>query len=81
VTNQLAVDTSIHWHGILLPYQMDGVPGIGFKGIAPYWFEIDAMAYIGLEWAKQFGQTADFSRTAGEDTSETRWVAGLRFWF
>ena len=26
VTNQLAVDTSIHWHGILLPFQMDGVP-------------------------------------------------------
>ena len=35
VTNNLAVDTSIHWHGILLPYQMDGVPGISFKGIAP----------------------------------------------
>ena len=35
VTNRLAVDTSIHWHGILLPYQMDGVPGISFKGIAP----------------------------------------------
>ena len=35
VTNRLAEDTSIHWHGILLPYQMDGVPGISFKGIAP----------------------------------------------
>ena len=35
VTNQLQVATSIHWHGILLPYQMDGVPGISFKGIAP----------------------------------------------
>ncbi|MEH6540731.1 copper resistance system multicopper oxidase [Halopseudomonas sp.] len=35
VTNRLPVDTSIHWHGILLPYQMDGVPGISFKGIAP----------------------------------------------
>ena len=35
VTNRLAVATSIHWHGILLPYQMDGVPGISFKGIAP----------------------------------------------
>lgn len=35
VTNRLQVDTSIHWHGILLPYQMDGVPGISFKGIAP----------------------------------------------
>jgi CopA family copper-resistance protein len=35
VTNRLAEETSIHWHGILPPYQMDGVPGISFKGIAP----------------------------------------------
>lgn len=35
VTNRLPVSTSIHWHGIILPYQMDGVPGISFAGIAP----------------------------------------------
>ncbi|HEY1072037.1 copper resistance system multicopper oxidase [Brevundimonas sp.] len=35
VTNQLDEDTSIHWHGILLPFQMDGVPGISFPGIKP----------------------------------------------
>ena len=35
VTNRLSVPTSIHWHGIILPYQMDGVPGISFEGIAP----------------------------------------------
>ena len=35
VTNRLAEETSIHWHGIILPYQMDGVPGISFTGIAP----------------------------------------------
>ena len=35
VTNHLPVATSIHWHGILLPFQMDGVPGISFAGIAP----------------------------------------------
>jgi len=35
VTNRLSEETSIHWHGILLPYQMDGVPGISFHGIAP----------------------------------------------
>ncbi len=29
-------DTSIHWHGILLPFQMDGVPGISFPGIKPH---------------------------------------------
>ncbi len=35
VTNRLPVDSSIHWHGILLPFRMDGVPGISYKGIAP----------------------------------------------
>ena len=35
VTNRLPVDTSIHWHGILLPPEMDGVPGISFAGIKP----------------------------------------------
>ncbi|TYP92163.1 copper-resistance protein, CopA family [Fodinibius salinus] len=35
VTNELEDTTSIHWHGILLPFQMDGVPGVSFDGIAP----------------------------------------------
>ncbi len=36
VTNHMDVPTSIHWHGILLPGEMDGVPGFnGFPGIAP----------------------------------------------
>ncbi len=35
VTNNLDEDTSIHWHGIILPEGMDGVPGISFAGIAP----------------------------------------------
>jgi CopA family copper-resistance protein len=35
VANHLAEDTSIHWHGLLVPFQMDGVPGISFPGIKP----------------------------------------------
>jgi CopA family copper-resistance protein len=37
VTNHLAEDTSIHWHGLILPSAQDGVPGIstGFNGIKP----------------------------------------------
>ena len=35
VSNRLRVPTSIHWHGIILPFRMDGVPGISFDGIAP----------------------------------------------
>ena len=33
VTNRLRETTSIHWHGIILPFEMDGVPGISFPGI------------------------------------------------
>ena len=33
--NNLAEDTSIHWHGIILPTEMDGVPGISFDGVKP----------------------------------------------
>lgn len=35
VTNNLDEDSSIHWHGLLLPFQMDGVPGVSFPGIKP----------------------------------------------
>lgn len=35
VSNNLAVDSSIHWHGIILPSNMDGVPGLSFAGIRP----------------------------------------------
>jgi CopA family copper-resistance protein len=35
VTNALDEDSSVHWHGLLLPFQMDGVPGISFPGIRP----------------------------------------------
>ncbi|WP_284126364.1 copper resistance system multicopper oxidase [Parerythrobacter aestuarii] len=35
VTNTLDEDTSIHWHGLLLPFQFDGVPGVSFPGIGP----------------------------------------------
>lgn len=37
--------------------------------------------YAGVEWAGKFGGTKDLARSAGVDTSETRLVAGLRFWF
>ena len=35
VTNRLREITSIHWHGVLLPPDMDGVPGVSFGGIKP----------------------------------------------
>ena len=35
VVNDLDEDSSIHWHGLLVPPQHDGVPGISFPGIKP----------------------------------------------
>jgi len=35
VKNTLREWSSIHWHGLLLPPEMDGVPGVSFKGIPP----------------------------------------------
>ncbi|MEO8599492.1 MAG: copper resistance protein B [bacterium] len=37
--------------------------------------------YIGVERSSKFGETADLTRVAGERSAETRWVAGVRFWF
>ena len=35
VTNNLRQDTSIHWHGLILPFDQDGVPDISYPGIKP----------------------------------------------
>src|SRR3546814_14121304 len=36
VENTLDEDSSIHWHGLIVPFQMDGVPGVRFPGIKPH---------------------------------------------
>lgn len=37
--------------------------------------------YIGVNWTRLFGQTADFAREEGTDIDETQFVAGVRVWF
>lgn len=37
--------------------------------------------YIGVNWTRKFGQTADFAKADGEDTSDVQFVAGIRIWF
>ena len=36
VTNALDEESSVHWHGLLVPFQYDGVPGVSFPGIGPH---------------------------------------------
>ena len=53
VANHLAQDTSIHWHGLLLPFQFDGVPGVSFPGIKPgetFVYELLALRQSGTYW-------------------------------
>lgn len=46
-----------------------------------YAFRREFAPYIGFSWSKSFGNTADFVRLEGEDTSSSQFVAGIRVWF
>lgn len=46
-----------------------------------YEIEQEIAPYIGVEWRKQTGDTARFSRSAGEDPETISLVAGIRIWF
>lgn len=37
--------------------------------------------YIGVNWVKRYGNSADFSRAAGQDVDDTQFVIGVRAWF
>ncbi|VAW98614.1 Copper resistance protein B [hydrothermal vent metagenome] len=37
--------------------------------------------YIGINWNKKYGQTADYARADGEDISDAQFVVGIRAWF
>lgn len=55
----------------------DALAGVRLR----YEFTRQFAPYAGIEWAGKFDETANFARAAGEKTRETRWVAGMRFWF
>lgn len=92
VTNRLNRPTSIHWHGIILPYQMDGVPGISFAGIAPgqtftyqftvqqsgtYWYH----SHSGFqEMTGMYGSIIILPKTRGEQRADRDYVVQLSDW-
>lgn len=55
----------------------NGVAGIRLR------YEINRQfaPYIGVERSSKFGKTADMARASSVSTGDTRWVAGVRFWF
>ncbi|MCB1727488.1 MAG: copper resistance protein B, partial [Gammaproteobacteria bacterium] len=141
-------DLQVGWRHDIRPKPDRDWLAIGFEGLAPYWFEVDAAAfigeggqvgarleaeyewmftqrwvlspelkvnlhtkndeatgtgsglsdtelglrlryeirrefapYIGVNWVKKYGNTADFARDEGEDTDDVQFVAGVRAWF
>ena len=59
----------------------DGVSAVKAGLRLRYEIRREFAPYIGIERANRFGKTADFARAAGDEAHETRWVAGVRFWF
>lgn len=37
--------------------------------------------YIGVEWGRSLGETADYARARGQDPEDTRLVVGVKAWF
>ena len=141
-------DVQVGWRHDFRPEPQRDWLAVGIKGLAPYWFEVDATAYartdgslfarldveyefmitqrlilspelevdvfsrkdeqrgigsglstaelglrlryeirrefapyIGVNWEKSFGDTADFARDEGESTSALQFVVGIRAWF
>ena len=52
---------------------------IGFR--VRYEFTRQFAPYVGVEWTHKFGSTADYAKLAGQSSSETEFVAGVKFWF
>jgi len=79
----LTPDIEVNFYG-----QDDAVVGVG-SGLSDlevglrlrYEIRREFALYIGVNWSKLFGNTADFARIAGEKSSETQLVIGLRAWF
>ena len=68
--------------------QNDAVRGIG-SGLSDiqtglrlrYEIRREFAPYVGVNWSKKFGNSADFARTEGEDIDDLQWVIGIRAWF
>ena len=58
-----------------------GLSDVAFGVRLRYEFRREFAPYIGVERVTRYGDTADLLRAAGKATGETRFVAGLRFWF
>lgn len=58
-----------------------GLSSMDFSLRLRYEMRREFAPYIGLNWSKKWGETADLVEAAGEDADDMHWVAGIRSWF
>jgi len=58
-----------------------GISGLELGVRLRYGIRREFAPYIGINWEKLFGGTADYAREEGESTSELQFVVGVRAWF
>ncbi len=80
VTNRMRAPTSIHWHGMIVPADMDGVPGVSFKGIPPgetftYRFKVNQ---YGTYWYHAHSRFQEQTGSTGRSSSIARAANGTR---
>jgi len=46
-----------------------------------YEFKREFAPYIGVNWSRNYGKTAEYARAAGEDDDRFTWMLGVRAWF
>ena len=79
----LAPELELNFHG-----KTDQARGVG-SGLSDASFGVrlrhelrrEFAPYIGVNWNRRFGRTADLARAAGESVRQFEWVAGVRAWF
>ena len=85
ITNRLVLTPRVELQAFARDDEATGV-GKGLSDLSlglrlRYEIRREIAPYIGIEWNDQFGATEDYARADGTEVGDTRWVAGLRFWF
>jgi copper resistance protein B len=85
VTNRLILEPQLemNWHGQYDAAHLYG-PGLGDAELGlrlRYELRREVAPYFGVVRERSFGRTADSRSSAGRETDDTRWVAGIRLWF